>query len=200
MLGMLKAGARCCPQAFRRTGRFFKGADQDGVTGHDQTKPGSVKSKMLKRHCGPIAFDSSRKFPHDVLELAALGQMAGHETVEVAETALGGQAASKHRPEEPPRVIEACDGHRLSCAYRTSAISTHRRHDPRINLPLTTLKRAMSQPKARYGFQGGGQQSRQEGAEQDFFSASGVIHKLEEDKIVGQLFLGDAPVRLSLLG
>jgi hypothetical protein len=58
----------------------------------------------------------------------------------------------------------------------------------------------MSQPKARYGFQGGGQQSRQEGAEQDFFSASGVIHKLEEDKIVGQLLLGDAPVRLSLLG
>src|SRR3954470_2637537 len=48
---------------------------------------------------------------------------------------------------------------------------------------------------ALIGFRGGGQQSRQEGAEQSFSSASGVMHELEEGKIVGQLFLGDAPVR-----
>ena len=48
---------------------------------------------------------------------------------------------------------------------------------------------------ALIGFRGGGQQSGQEGAEQGFSSASGVMDELEEGEIVGQLFLGDAPVR-----
>ncbi len=39
------------------------------------------------------------------------------------------------------------------------------------------------------GFRGGGQQSRQEGTEQGFAPASGVVYELEEGKIVGQLLL-----------
>jgi transposase len=43
--------------------------------------------------------------------------------------------------------------------------------------------------EALFGFRGGGQQSRQEGAEQGFSSASGVMHKLsrrlvDENQIV----------------
>jgi hypothetical protein len=44
-------------------------------------------------------------------------------------------------------------------------------------------------------FRGGGQQSGQEGAKQGLAPASGVVHELEEGEIVGQLLLGDAPVR-----
>ena len=48
---------------------------------------------------------------------------------------------------------------------------------------------------ALFGFRGGGQQGGQEGSEQGFAPASGVVHELEESKIVGQLLLRDAPVR-----
>ena len=49
--------------------------------------------------------------------------------------------------------------------------------------------------EALIGFRGGGQQSGQEGTKQGFSSASCVMDELEEGKIVGQLFLRDAPVR-----
>jgi hypothetical protein len=45
------------------------------------------------------------------------------------------------------------------------------------------------------GFRGGGQQSRQKGAEQSFAPTSGVVHELEEGEIAGQLLLRNAPVR-----
>ena len=65
-----------------------------------------------------------------------------------------------------------------------------------MNFLESAEREAAYQPLvALIGFWGGGQQSGQEGAEQGFSSASGVMDELEEGEIVGQLFLGDAPVR-----
>jgi hypothetical protein len=62
---------------------------------------------------------------------------------------------------------------------------------------MSVLDRTTAAQKlnALFGFWGGEQQCRQEGAEQSLAPASGVVHELKEGEIVRQLHLGDATVR-----
>lgn len=57
----------------------------------------------------------------------------------------------------------------------------------RALMARSTLARVRAE--ALFGFRGGRQQGGQEGSEQGFAPASGVVHEFEEGKIVGQLLL-----------